>query len=552
MADARDPMLPDGDVAPYDTDYQVGQDNIVVNVGPFGLDIHNRVFVLSGMVIIAFIVLTLVFQSDVAPLFKGMLNWLTTRLDWFFISAGNIFVLLCLGLIISPLGKVRLGGTLARPDYNYVTWFSMLFAAGMGIGLMFYGVSEPLSHFSSSMGGTVVENGVRTDWAPLNGAVGAADNAHQLAMAATIFHWALHPWAIYAFLALGLALFSFNKGLPLTIRSLFYPLLGDAVWGWPGHIIDILAVLATLFGLATSLGLGASQAASGLNFLFDVPLGQTTQIVLVIVITAIATFSVVAGLDVGVRRLSEANMILAGLLLLFIIVVGPTLILFSGFFSNLASYLAFLPALSNPVARPDSNFAAGWTSFYWAWWISWSPFVGMFIARISRGRTVREFMISVLLVPSLACVLWMTVLGGTTIHQYFTEGYHSIADAVLPLQLFTMLDTLPLAKITCVVAIILVVVFFVTSADSGTLVIDIIASGGKIDSPTSQRVFWCVFEGLVAITLILGGGLDALQAMVVSTGLPFALVLLIASVAVVKGLMSEPRLARSAPAVPNQ
>ncbi|MEB6533551.1 BCCT family transporter [Pantoea stewartii] len=552
MADARDPMLPDGDVAPYDTDYQVGQDNIVVNVGPFGLDIHNRVFVLSGMVIIAFIVLTLVFQSDVAPLFKGMLNWLTTRLDWFFISAGNIFVLLCLGLIISPLGKVRLGGTLARPDYNYVTWFSMLFAAGMGIGLMFYGVSEPLSHFSSSMGGTVVENGVRTDWAPLNGAVGAADNAQQLAMAATIFHWALHPWAIYAFLALGLALFSFNKGLPLTIRSLFYPLLGDAVWGWPGHIIDILAVLATLFGLATSLGLGASQAASGLNFLFDVPLGQTTQIVLVIVITAIATFSVVAGLDVGVRRLSEANMILAGLLLLFIIVVGPTLILFSGFFSNLASYLAFLPALSNPVARPDSNFAAGWTSFYWAWWISWSPFVGMFIARISRGRTVREFMISVLLVPSLACVLWMTVLGGTTIHQYFTEGYQSIADAVLPLQLFTMLDTLPLAKITCVVAIILVVVFFVTSADSGTLVIDIISSGGKIDSPTSQRVFWCVFEGLVAITLILGGGLDALQAMVVSTGLPFALVLLIASVAVVKGLMSEPRLARSAPAVRNQ
>lgn len=552
MADARDPMLPDGDVAPYDTDYQVGQDNIVVNVGPFGLDIHNRVFVLSGMVIIAFIVLTLVFQRDVAPLFKGMLNWLTTRLDWFFISAGNIFVLLCLGLIISPLGKVRLGGTLARPDYNYVTWFSMLFAAGMGIGLMFYGVSEPLSHFSSSMGGTVVENGVRTDWAPLNGAVGAAENAQQLAMAATIFHWALHPWAIYAFLALGLALFSFNKGLPLTIRSLFYPLLGDAVWGWPGHIIDILAVLATLFGLATSLGLGASQAASGLNFLFDVPLGQTTQIVLVIVITAIATFSVVAGLDVGVRRLSEANMILAGLLLLFIIVVGPTLILFSGFFSNLASYLAFLPALSNPVARPDSNFAAGWTSFYWAWWISWSPFVGMFIARISRGRTVREFMISVLLVPSLACVLWMTVLGGTTIHQYFTEGYQSIADAVLPLQLFTMLDTLPLAKITCVVAIILVVVFFVTSADSGTLVIDIIASGGKIDSPTSQRVFWCVFEGLVAITLILGGGLDALQAMVVSTGLPFALVLLIASVAVVKGLMSEPRLARSAPAVRNQ
>lgn len=551
MADARDPMTPDGDVSPYDTDYQVGQDNIVVNVGPFGLDIHNRVFAISGILIIAFIVLTLAFQSDVAPLFKGTLNWLTTRLDWFFLSAGNIFIIICIGLVISPLGKVRLGGTLARPDYNYITWFSMLFAAGMGIGLMFYGVSEPLSHFNSAMGGTVIENGARTDSAPLAGAGGSPENALQLAMAATIFHWALHPWAIYAVLALGLALFSFNKGLPLTIRSLFYPLLGDAVWGWPGHLIDILAVLATLFGLATSLGLGASQAASGLNFLFDVPLGQTTQIILVIVITAIATFSVVAGLDVGVRRLSEANMILAGLLLLFIIVVGPTMLLFNGFFSNLVSYLEFLPALSNPVARADSNFAAGWTSFYWAWWISWSPFVGMFIARISRGRTVRAFIISVLLVPSLACVLWMTVLGDTTIHQYFVEGYQSIADAILPLQLFTMLATLPLAKITCVVAIILVVVFFVTSADSGTLVIDIIASGGKIESPTSQRVFWCVFEGLVAITLILGGGLDALQAMVVSTGLPFALVLLVASVAVVKGLMSEPRLASPAPAVRN-
>lgn len=551
MADGRDPMTPDGEVSPYDTDYQVGQDNIVVNVGPFGLDIHNRVFVISGLLVIAFVALILTFQNDVAPLFKSTLSWLTTRLDWFFLSAGNVFVIVCLALIVSPLGKVRIGGTLARPDYNYVTWFSMLFAAGMGIGLMFYGVSEPLSHFSSAMAGTRVENGVRIDWAPLNGASGSAENATQLAMAATIFHWALHPWAIYAILALGLAIFSFNKGLPLTIRSLFYPLLGDAVWGWPGHLIDILAVLATLFGLATSLGLGASQAVSGLNFLFDVPLGQTTQIVVVIAITAVTTFSVVSGLEVGLRRLSEANMILAALLLLFIILVGPTILLFSGFFSNLVSYLEFLPALSNPLARSDSHFVAGWTSFYWAWWISWSPFVGMFIARISRGRTVREFVTSVLLVPSLACVLWMTVLGGTAIHQFFTEGYQSIADAILPLQLFTMLNTLPLAKITCVVAIILVAVFFVTSADSGTLVIDIIASGGKIESPTSQRVFWCVFEGLVAITLILGGGLDALQAMVVSTGLPFAVVLLVASVAVIKGLMSEPRLVRPAATVRN-
>ena len=545
MSESKDPMAPDGKVAPYDTRYRVGQDNIVVNIGRLGFDIHHKVFLISGAIVIAFVAFTLGFQREVGPLFKALLTALTTRLDWYFLGAGNLFVLLCLGLIFSPLGKVRIGGTLARPDYSYITWFSMLFAAGMGIGLMFYGVSEPLSHFSSAMGGVQMENGARSDWAPLQAAAGEPESARRLAMAATIFHWALHPWAIYAVLALGLALFSFNKGLPLTIRSVFYPLLGDKIWGWPGHLIDILAVLATLFGLATSLGLGASQTASGLNFLFNVPLGETTQIVLVIVITAIATLSVVAGLDVGVRRLSEANMILAGVLLLFLIVVGPTLALFSGFFSNLTAYIEYLPALSNPVHRSDGHFVGGWTAFYWAWWISWSPFVGMFIARISRGRTVREFIVSVLLVPSLACVLWMTIMGDTAIHQYFTGGFQKIASAELPLQLFTMLNTLPLAKITCTVAIILVVIFFVTSADSGTLVVDIIASGGKVNCPTAQRVFWCAFEGLVAIALILGGGVDALQAMVVCTGFPFAIVLLVASAALVKGLATEPRLKRS-------
>ena len=542
MTETRDPMAPDGAVNPIDTDYKVGQDNIIVNVGPFGLDIHNRVFAISGLLVVAFVVLTLAFQNQVEPMFTAMRGWLTSNLDWFFISAGNIFVLVCLGLAISPLGKVRLGGTEATPDYTYLGWFSMLFAAGMGIGLMFFGVSEPLSHFGSAFGGTAMENGVRTDWAPLGAAAGDAEAATRLGMAATIYHWALHPWAIYAILALGLALFSFNKGLPLTVRSVFYPLLGERVWGWPGHVIDILAVLATLFGLATSLGYGAAQASSGLNFLFDVPLGNTTQIVLVIGITAIALFSVVAGLDAGVKRLSEINMILAVLLLLFVIAVGPTLDILSGFFGNLGAYFQHLPALSNPVGRDDANFSQGWTAFYWAWWISWSPFVGMFIARVSRGRTVREFIVSVLIVPSLACVLWMTVFGETAIIQFVRDGYEAATKAELPLQLFSMLDALPLAQITSFIAIILVVVFFVTSSDSGSLVIDVIAAGGKVDAPTPQRVFWCVFEGLVAIALILGGGLVALQAMAVSTGLPFTIVLLMSTVAVIKGLMSEPRV----------
>ncbi|MGQ5485034.1 BCCT family transporter [Photobacterium damselae subsp. piscicida] len=535
---------PDGKVKAIDTDYQIGQDNIALKVGPFGLDIHNRVFAISGMFIILFVVFTLLFREQVEPFFSGLRNWLTSSMDWFFLSAGNIFVLVCLGLIVTPLGRVRIGGTEATPDYSYAGWLAMLFAAGMGIGLVFFGVSEPMSHFSSALGGVTVENGVRTDWAPLMGAEGNTEAAAALGMAATIYHWALHPWSVYALLALGLAIFSFNKGLPLTMRSIFYPLFGERVWGWVGHIIDILAVVATVFGLATSLGYGASQAATGLNFLFGVPMTDTTQIVVIVIITALALLSVVAGLDSGVKRLSEINMGLAALLLLFVIVVGPTLAIFTGFFDNIVSYLKNLPALSVPFAREDVNYSQGWTAFYWAWWISWSPFVGMFIARVSRGRSVREFIVCVILIPSTVCVLWMTAFGGTAISQYVTMGYQAVFDADLPLKLFAMLDIMPFATITSIIGIVLVVVFFITSADSGSLVIDTIAAGGKVDAPVPQRVFWCTFEGLVAIALLLGGGLAAAQAMAVTTGLPFTFVLLVATVSLIKGLMSEPRPAR--------
>ncbi|MEN3157686.1 BCCT family transporter [Alkalimonas sp. NCh-2] len=541
MADPNDPLKPDGKVNPIDTDYQIGQDNIVVQVGPFGLDIHNRVFLISGLSVIAFVILTISFHSQAEPVFASLRGWLTSNLAWFFISAANIFVVLCLVLIVSPLGKVRLGGTEATPDFGYLGWFSMLFAAGMGIGLMFYGVSEPLTHFSNAYAGTSFEEGVRADSAPLGGAGGDASAAERLGMAATIYHWALHPWAIYAVLALGLALFSFNKGLPLTVRSVFYPLLGERVWGWPGHIIDILAVFATLFGLATSLGLGAAQASAGLNYLFGLPQDTAMQVLLVIGITLIALVSVLAGLEAGVKRLSEINMTLAALLMLFVIIVGPTVAILTGFVANLTAYLHHLPALANPIGREDANFAQGWTAFYWAWWISWSPFVGMFIARVSRGRTVREFLISALLIPSLACVLWMSVFGGTAIRQVVDHGYEAAASAELPLQLFNMLDFMPWAQVTSFIAIILVVVFFITSSDSGSLVIDTIAAGGKVNAPTPQRVFWCTFEGLVAIALLVGGGLKALEAMAVSTGFPFTIVLLVACIAVVKGLMSEPR-----------
>ncbi|MGF1723935.1 BCCT family transporter [Photobacterium nomapromontoriensis] len=532
---------PDGKVNAIDTDYQIGQDNVALKVGPFGLDIHNRVFAISGLFIVLFVIVTLSFGQYVEPFFSGLRNWLASNMDWFFLSAGNIFVVVCLGLIVTPLGRVRIGGTEATPDYSYMGWLAMLFAAGMGIGLVFFGVSEPMSHFSAALHGVTVENGVRTDWSPLGGAVGNTEAASALGMAATIYHWALHPWSIYALLALGLAIFSFNKGLPLTMRSIFYPLFGERIWGWTGHIIDILAVVATVFGLATSLGYGASQAATGLNFLFDIPMTETTQIVLIVIITALALMSVVAGLDSGVKRLSEINMALAALLLLFVIVVGPTMAIFTGFFDNIGAYLSNITALSMPFGREDVNFTQGWTAFYWAWWISWSPFVGMFIARVSRGRSVREFIICVILIPSTVCVLWMTAFGGTAISQYVNDGYQAVFNADLPLKLFAMLDVMPMREITSFVGIVLVVVFFITSADSGSLVIDTIAAGGKVDAPTAQRVFWCTFEGLVAIALMLGGGLAAAQAMAVTTGFPFTIVLLIATVSLVKGLMDEPR-----------
>ncbi len=534
--------LPSGDASPINTDYTVGQDNVIVKLGPFGLDIHNRVFAVSGLAIVMFVLVTLIFREQVEPLFVNLRDWLTSSLDWFFILSGNIFVIACIGIAISPLGKVRIGGTDATPDYTYSGWLAMLFAAGMGIGLVFFGVSEPMSHFSSSLGGTTVVDGLRTDWAPLGGAEGDVEGAMSLGMAATIYHWALHPWAIYALLALGLAIFSFNKGLPLTMRSIFYPLFGDRVWGWTGHVIDILAIIATVFGLATSLGYGASQAATGLNFLFDIPLTDTTQVVLIVVITCFALVSVVAGLDGGVKRLSEANMILAALLLLFVVFIGPTLAIFTGFFDNILSYVEHLPALSMPFEREDTNYSQGWTAFYWAWWISWSPFVGMFIARISRGRSVREFLFCVLIVPSVVCVFWMTAFGGTAIHQFVTDGYEAVKNAALPLKLFEMLNAMPLAEITSFIGIVLVVVFFVTSSDSGSLVIDTIAAGGKVDAPTPQRIFWCTFEGLVAIALLLGGGLAAAQAMAVTTGFPFTIVLLVATVSLIVGLMDEPRI----------
>ena len=507
------------------TGYRLGQDNIT----PFGLDIHNPVFLISGLTIVLFVLYTLMFQAQAGEFFGWLRPAITGTFDWFFLAAGNLFVIFALLLVFLPVGKVRLGGKDATPDFSYPGWFAMLFAAGMGIGLMFFGVSEPLSHFASSLGGASIENGLRTDWAPLGAATGDVAGARDLAMAATIFHWGLHPWAIYAVVALALAFFAYNHALPLTLRSAFYPILGEKVWGWWGHVIDTLAVFATLFGLATSLGFGTTQALAGFSHLYDWGTGATAIVVLITVITAIALVSVLRGLEGGVKVLSEINMVLALLLLLVIIVVGPTGEILTAAASGGIAYVRELVPLSMPFGREDANFSQGWTSFYWAWWVSWSPFVGMFIARVSRGRTVREFVICVILIPTVVCTIWMAAFGGTAISQVVADAAAPVGSVAQELKLFVMTEQFPLAGVLSFIGIVLVLVFFITSSDSGSLVIDTITAGGKTDAPKSQRVFWCSFEGLVAAVLLLVGGaeaLGALQAMTVSTGLPFTIVLL--------------------------
>ncbi|KAA0916593.1 BCCT family transporter [Aquicoccus porphyridii] len=537
---------PEGHSDIIETEYQVGQDNIQPRIGPFGLDIHNPVFVISGLVVVLFTAYALIAPQQAADFFGWLRPALTSTFDWFFLWAANIFVVFCLLLIISPYGSVRLGGTDATPDYGYAGWFAMLFAAGMGIGLMFFGVLEPVYYFGTPWGdeplGVVRPFG--EDGALIEGNI---EEARRMALAATSYHWALHPWAIYAVVALALALFTYNKGLPLTIRSAFYPIFGERVWGWTGHVIDTLAVFATLFGLATSLGLGAQQANAGLEYVYGIPLGVTTQVILICGITAVALISVLRGLDGGVKVLSEFNMIVAILLLLFVLFAAGAVGIMTEFFKGLGAYVQEVIPLSNPHGREDTGYMQGWTAFYWAWWISWSPFVGMFIARVSRGRTVREFLICVLIIPSVVCIFWMAVFGGAAINDVIANPETSAVKGQVidsynpPLSLFAMLDSLPLAAITSTIGIVLVIVFFVTSSDSGSLVIDTITAGGKIDAPVSQRVFWCTFEGLVAIALLIGGGLTSLQAMVISTGLPFTIILLAICVAIVMGLRAEKR-----------
>ncbi len=499
------------------------------NWAGFGFDIHPQVTIVSSILLVAFIALTLSFPSRAEDLFENALHVISNNAGWFLILVANVFIVAALYFALGKFGEIRIGGPDAQPEFTKVGWYAMLLSAGMGIGLLFWSVSEPLLHLGTP--------------SPMFGGIAPGSSAAaQASMVTTYFHWGIHPWAIYSIVGLGLAFFAYNRALPLTIRSVFYPLIGNRIYGFWGNAIDVLSVLATLTGLATSLGLGVAQVNAGLSFLFDISIDTTTQVLLIAGITGLATISVMLGLDGGVKRLSEMNMALAGIFMLFVLFVGPSVYILSGFTQNIGYYVAQFAEMSMWTETfRETNWQGGWTVFYWAWWISWSPFVGMFIARISKGRTVREFILGVMLFPTLLSFLWMSVFGGSAL-SIQTSGIADLVSAVQideAVALFAMLEHLPLTQLLSVVGVILVTVFFITSSDSGSLVVDHLTSGGKLDSPVPQRVFWAIMEGVVAATLLIGGGLTALQTASITTGLPFAFILLLMIYSMYAGFAQE-------------
>ncbi|QCK17123.1 BCCT family transporter [Mangrovivirga cuniculi] len=491
-------------------------------------DVHGPVFWPASILIVIFIVVTLIVGEPMEKVFDNIQNGISDYAGWFLVLATNSFLIFCIVIGFSKYGKIKIGGDDCQPEFSTGAWFAMLFSAGMGIGIIFWGVAEPMFHYTQPP----IEQGSQSELA-------------EQAMSFSFLHWGLHAWGIYALVGLALAFFAFSRKLPLTIRSVFYPMLKDKIYGPIGDVIDVIAVIATLFGLATSLGFGVQQVSSGMNYLFDIPDTVVTQVILIGVITLIATGSVVLGIDKGVKFLSELNIRIGAVFLIFIIVVGPTLFILDSYMENLGHYFQkffFLSTWTEAYQPTDSaGWQNSWTVFYWAWWISWSPFVGMFIARVSKGRTVREFIMGVLIVPSLLTFLWMTAFGGTGIWvEMANPGIisESVMDNVST-SLFVLLEQFPLAEIASAVGVILVINFFVTSSDSGSLVIDSITAGGKLDAPVGQRIFWAVSEGTVAAVLLIGGGLGALQTAAITTGLPFTFVLILMMVSLLKGLKKE-------------
>jgi choline/glycine/proline betaine transport protein len=491
-----------------------------------GLRVNPQVFFPSTALIFAVLLFATLFTETASTAFSTVQSTIIDTFGWFYTVSVAIYVLFILGLCFSRYGSVKLGPDDAEPDYSYTAWFAMLFSAGMGIGLLFYGVAEPVLHFTS----------------PPVGEGGNVEAARK-AMEITFFHWGIHAWSIYIVVGLSLAYFAYRHDLPLTLRSALYPLIGDRIYGPIGHVVDTVAVLGTLFGVATSLGFGVTQVNAGLHYLVGIPDALWVQLTLIAGITAFATISVVSGLDAGIRRLSEANLGFGLFLLVFVFLGGSSIFLLDAFLQNVGGYLQNIVSMTfQTYAFQDGDWKSSWTLMYWGWWTSWSPFVGMFIARVSRGRTIREFIGGVLLVPTVVTLLWMTIFGESAIQMILGGNGDMITQAVnesIPTALFAFLDQYPLSALSSGIATLVIITFFITSSDSGSLVIDIITAGGRTDPPVAQRVFWAVTEGTVAAVLLLAGGLSALQTASITTALPFTAVLLIMCYGLWKGLRAE-------------
>ncbi|MDF9798712.1 choline/glycine/proline betaine transport protein [Catalinimonas alkaloidigena] len=482
----------------------------------------------AAATVLIFVLAGSLFPKHVSDLFGQIQTFIINDFGWFYVLSASAILLFVIYLMIGPLSHIRLGGDGARPDFNYFTWFTMLFSAGMGTGLVFWSVAEPLNHYHKP---------------PLG--EGESYAALREAFQFTFFHWGLHPWAIYALFGLGIAYYHFRIGLPLAPRSLFYPLFGDKIFGWLGHFIDILATVGTLFGVATSLGLGAMQINSGLSILSQLNQSTGVQVIIIATITLVATISVVLGLDKGISRLSRFNVLLAFLLLVFVFVAGPSVYLLNTLVTGIGTYLQQLPFSSFWVNMNSENtWQADWTLFYWAWWISWSPFVGIFVARISKGRTVREFIMGVLFVPTLATFIWLSVFGGTALFYEIEEGvslFNEI-EGTPSIALHRLLQELPFSTISLIFATLLITIFFITSSDSGSFVDDMVTSGGHPNPPVGQKVFWAVSEGAVAATLLLSGGLDGLRSASLTSGLPMTILLLMSGAGLYKALSNDHKL----------
>lgn len=500
------------------------------NFQKFGFDFHPHVSLISGIIIIVFLFYTLKDPIKADETLTITRDFITSKFNWFFILSTNFFLFFPIYLTTSSLGEVRLGGPEATPDFSNFAWYAMLFSAGMGIGLVFWSVGEPLYHYNTIL--------------PIFGRTNNATDA----LAMTFFHWGFQPWGIYALISLTLAFFSYNRGLPLSLRSTFYPIFKDKVFGVVGDIIDILAVIACLFGLATSLGFGAQQVNSGLNFLFGIPINITVQVVTICIITVIATISVISGIGNGVKILSELNIKVAAFFLLCILILGPTVYILRSFSSSLGFYMGNFIEISFWNEPGNAVWQENWTVFYWAWWISSSPFVGVFIAKISKGRTVREFVTAVILIPAVVSFIWMAVFGSTALNQAASDGGRLFSDVTenVSTALFAMISYMDIPNWIQIslggLGTFLIISFFVTSADSGAIVIDSLTSGGKEDSPVFQRVFWSFMIGAIAIALIVVGGaqaLGALQTAVIISGLPFTFILLFMSISLHIGLNKD-------------